>query len=262
MYPDPLFYFFGVPIYFYVIAYGVGFPLAIILAVILNRERGSIPLNDLVAASVVCIAADLALTPAVVWVIARLGFAVPLNWSIGQIIAVFVAGAIYHILRRKRVPVTFSERLDILAPPVIFFIAILRLACLAAGCCYGIPAPGLPWTITFTNPHAVSIYKNIPVHPTQLYESVGAMAILGIVWALRHRAMWQGNLMWLALFLYAGIRFVIEFFRGDPRPMVEILSFVFSVNQLACVALAVACGSLLVRKLTRRSAMVGLEAGT
>ncbi len=261
MYPDPLFYIFGVPIYFFVIDYGVGFILAVALAATLTREQG-ISLRYLLIPALACIAADLALTPVLVWIMEQFNLAVPLNWSLGQILAVLTALAVYHIIMRKRVPVTFSTSLNILAPPVMLFIAILRLACLAAGCCYGIPAPGLPWAITFTNPHAISIYKNIPIHPTQLYESVGALAILGILLALRHRAMWHGNLMWLALLLYAAIRFVIEFYRGDPRPMFNVFSFVLSVNQLICITLAVACSSLLVRKFTRRSVIAASEAGT
>jgi prolipoprotein diacylglyceryltransferase len=252
MYPDPLFYIQGYPIYFFVIDYGIGFVLACALAAVLTRER-NIPLKHLFVPALACIAADLALTPVVVWVMEQFNLAVPLNWSFGQIIAVLTALVAYHVTMGRRVPAPFSERLDILAPPVVLFIAILRLACLAAGCCYGLPAPGLPWAITFTNPHAISIYKNIPVHPTELYESVGALAILGLLLALRRRAMWRGNLMWLALLSYAAIRFVIEFYRGDPRPMMDVLSFVLSFNQLVCVAMAAVCGSLLVRRLYRQS---------
>ena len=260
MYPDPLFYILGIPIYFYLIAYIVGFILAFVLAFILTREHGGIPLKDLNASAFTIIVADLALTPILVWIMAQFGYFVPLNWSLGQIIVVVIALATYHLIRRKHVPVKFSERLDIAAPPVMLFIVILRLGCLAAGCCYGIPAPDLPWAITFTNPHAITPYQNIPVHPTQLYESLGALAILGIVLALRHRALWRGNLMWVALILYAAIRFAIEFYRGDPRPMIVVLTTVLTLNQIMCVALAMVCGAILVWKFNRRSVMVAVTA--
>lgn len=254
MYPDPLFYIQGYPIYFFVVDYVIGFVLALALAAMLTRER-NIPLKHLFVPAVACIVADLALPPVLMLLMSLFGTRLPSNWSFGQIIAVLTALVAYHLTMGKRVPVPFSERLDILAPPVVLFIAILRLACLAAGCCYGIPAPGLPWAITFTNPHAISIYKNIPVHPTELYESVGALAILVVLLALRHRAEWRGNLMWLALLSYAAIRFVIEFYRGDPRPMFDVLSFVLSINQIVCVAMAAVCGSLLVRRVYRQPAI-------
>lgn len=261
MLPDPLFFILGVPIYFFIVDYVIGFLLAFVLAAILTRERG-IPLKYLFIPALVCMAADIALTPVLVWVMERASLTVPLNWSLGQIMAVLVALATYHVLARHRIPVAFSASLDILAPSIMLFIAVLRLACLAAGCCYGIPALGLPWAITFTNPHVVSIYKNIPVHPTQLYESLGTFAILAILLALRQRARWRGNLIWLALLLYAAIRFVIEFYRGDPRPTFNVLSLVLSINQIICIALVAACGLVLVWRFARRTAMVAWETGT
>ncbi len=50
-----------------------------------------------------------------------------------------------HPAWRGRMP----DLLDMVAPATPLGLAIGRLGCFAAGCCYGIPAPGLPWAVTF-----------------------------------------------------------------------------------------------------------------
>lgn len=104
---------------------------------------------------------------------------------------------------------------DIFAPSLALGHAFGRLGCFAAGCCHGKPAHDLPWGVIFTNPESLAP-TNIPLHPTQLYESAGEMLIFIIlVWVRRHQ-IFQGELFALYMCLYAGLRFVVEFFRGDP----------------------------------------------
>jgi len=256
MYPEPLFYILNVPAYLYDILQIVGLILALAMAVALAREHGGIPLKDVFIVWLACAIAQLALTPVLVLLVEQLGFDIPLNWSFMRIVAVFIALAIAQVTFHKTPLVPLSHALDIAAPPVMVFLAFARLACLAAGCCFGAPAPGLPWAITFTNPNSLALHLNVPVHPTQLYEMFGALAILGIVLGLRHRAMWRGNLMWVTLLLYAALRFIIEFYRGDIRAMVGLLS----LNQVVCIAFAVVCGAILARSLLRFPMRRGVEA--
>jgi phosphatidylglycerol:prolipoprotein diacylglycerol transferase len=112
-----------------------------------------------------------------------------------------------------------------------------RLGCLAAGCCYGRPTD-LPWAITFTNPLAaanVGTPLGIPLHPTQIYEAGAELLILVLLLATERRGrVFAGRTFWMYLLLYAISRFVIEFYRGDPRG--EILGL--STSQFISVLLA------------------------
>jgi phosphatidylglycerol:prolipoprotein diacylglycerol transferase len=57
---------------------------------------------------------------------------------------------------------------DTFAAPVAVAVAIGRLACFQAGCCYGTPTE-LPWGVVF--PTALDD-ATLPRHPTQLYEAI------------------------------------------------------------------------------------------
>jgi phosphatidylglycerol:prolipoprotein diacylglycerol transferase len=98
-----------------------------------------------------------------------------------------------------------------------------RLGCLMAGCCYG-KETHVAWAVTFTDPAAnlnVGTPLNVPLHPTQLYESGAGLVILIALLLLEKRpGHFAGRTFWSFAFLYAVLRFIIEFFRGDDRGMV------------------------------------------
>jgi phosphatidylglycerol:prolipoprotein diacylglycerol transferase len=56
---------------------------------------------------------------------------------------------------------------------------------------------------------------NMPLHPTQLYESVACLVIFGILVAMVPRKKFHGQIALAYVVLYAVARFVIEFYRGD-----------------------------------------------
>jgi phosphatidylglycerol---prolipoprotein diacylglyceryl transferase len=111
---------------------------------------------------------------------------------------------------------------DLCAPGIALGQAIGRLGCLSAGCCYGKPT-ALPWGISFTSRYAfdnVGVPLNTPLHPTQLYESIGALVLfLLLLWRLKQRR-FMGQIILEYLMLYACLRFGIEFFRDDDRGFV------------------------------------------
>lgn len=106
---------------------------------------------------------------------------------------------------------------DVLAPGLILGQSIGRLGCFAAGCCYGRPAD-VPWAVTFRDIYAtraVGTPIDIPLHPTQIYESLAALGIyLLLVW-MAPRKRFHGQVFLAYLFLYSLTRFALEFFRGD-----------------------------------------------
>ena len=91
-------------------------------------------------------------------------------------------------IRKHALPV-FST-LDVMAPAVALGQCIGRLACFAAGCCFGAPST-LPWSVIFHSEDAhalVGVPLGVPLHPSQLYESLGTFLLLfGLLALLKKR---------------------------------------------------------------------------
>lgn len=157
--------------------------------------------------------------PSEIWTVLRSGGV----FYGGLLLAVAVA---FWQIRRHRLPVWTT--CDAFAPGIALGQAVGRIGCLMAGCCYGAPTD-LPWGVTFTDPLAASntgAPLDVSLHPTQLYESGAALAILGLLLLAERRGpLPPGRTFWTYLLLYPAARFGIELFRGDPRGAVfEILS--------------------------------------
>jgi phosphatidylglycerol---prolipoprotein diacylglyceryl transferase len=126
-----------------------------------------------------------------------------------------VAGGVIYAWRRPEV--TFWRLADAAAPAIPLGQSIGRLGCLAAGCDYGKPTD-VPWAITFTNPYAhehVGVPLNIPLHPTQIYESFATFIIFLALLALHRRRAFVGQVFLLYFLMYGVARFFLEYFRGD-----------------------------------------------
>jgi phosphatidylglycerol:prolipoprotein diacylglycerol transferase len=136
----------------------------------------------------------------------------------GLLLAVAVA---FWYIHKHRMP--FWTTCDVFAPAIALGHVTGRIGCFAAGCCYGKPT-SLPWAVTFTNPVAaanVGTPLGIPLHPTQLYEAGAELLILGVLLATERRGRpFAGRTFWGYMLLYAVSRFVIEFYRGDPRGVI------------------------------------------
>jgi phosphatidylglycerol:prolipoprotein diacylglycerol transferase len=136
-------------------------------------------------------------------------------------------------LTKKRLPTW--KIADMAAPGIALGQAIGRLGCLSAGCCYGKPTH-MPWGITFTSQYAyenVGVPLNVPLHPTQIYESVGTFCLfLFLKWRLSRKHI-TGQILLEYLALYAILRFVIEFYRDDDRGFV--LNGMLSTSQFIAI---------------------------
>jgi phosphatidylglycerol:prolipoprotein diacylglycerol transferase len=109
---------------------------------------------------------------------------------------------------------------DILAPCLAIGQAVGRWGCFFAGCCYGAPTDA-PWAITFTDPKSLAPLE-VALHPTQVYLSINALAIFGILTWLHKRKTFNGQVFWVYGILYSIGRFIIEFYRGDDRGVVVL----------------------------------------
>jgi len=104
------------------------------------------------------------------------------------------------------------------APCIAVGVGIGRLGCFLGGCCFGSPTD-VPWAVTFPSGDAARLG---PVHPTQLYEAVFGLLLMGwMIWRFPRRKV-RGELLAWAVPLYALERFITEFFRGDAERGVHV----------------------------------------
>jgi phosphatidylglycerol---prolipoprotein diacylglyceryl transferase len=173
---------------------------------------------------------------------------------------------------------------DVFAPSVALGLAIGRVGCFMAGCCWGdvcadaarlhLHDPSLraqiqtapllssavfPLAVTF--PAEAGAYeqhrklgfitadaaRSLPVHPVQLYEAVLAALLAWSLHRLLRRQKRAGQTSTALILGYAGIRFVTEYFRADNSPAY----FGLTLSQVISLALA---ASVLLLALRRQSA--------
>ncbi|MEQ9324141.1 MAG: prolipoprotein diacylglyceryl transferase, partial [Polyangiaceae bacterium] len=133
---------------------------------------------------------------------------------------------------------------DVAVPSLASGLAITRIGCYLFGCDFGKPlsanAPG--WLKTAgTFPHwddgtlpdgAGSpawvehvrtrgldplAEHSLPVHPTQLYESLVGLALLALLLWARKKQRFRGQIFFLFTFSYGVCRFLLEILRDDPE---------------------------------------------
>ena len=116
--------------------------------------------------------------------------------------------------------------LDMVAIIIPSGMAIQRIGCLFAGCCFGIPTD-LPWGIRYSaHSHAWASQQasglihpgdllSLPVHPTQVYDLLCCLLIIVLVIKMGKHLKAEGSRLLLTIALYCFFRFFIEFAR-DP----------------------------------------------
>jgi phosphatidylglycerol:prolipoprotein diacylglycerol transferase len=175
---------------------------------------------------------------------------------------------------------SFRTLLDIFALPTIAAIAIQRIGCFLAGCCWGdvavhdgwldviartglghqlqtLPWAAGDWVVTAVQFPAGSLawqqhlaaglvtadaLLSLPVHPTQLYESVLLLPVILVLSRLRRHELPAGSVALAAFVAYGLVRFGLEYLRADNVMFVGKLT----LPQVASAALA--CGALVLLK--------------
>jgi len=115
--------------------------------------------------------------------------------------------------------------LDTLAVALPLAMAISRIGCLMAGCCFGTPT-NLPWAVHYDAASwAYQVHlsqglihlhdeTSLAVHPAQLYQVIGCLIIAFFVWSTRKQWKSGGSLFLFSVLCYAVLRFFIEFVRA------------------------------------------------
>jgi phosphatidylglycerol:prolipoprotein diacylglycerol transferase len=57
----------------------------------------------------------------------------------------------------------------------------------------------------------------VKVHPTPIYEFLQGLFVFGILWSLGRKKLAPGTIAWLYLVLAGLMRFIVEFWRINPR---------------------------------------------
>lgn len=129
---------------------------------------------------------------------------------------------------------------DLVAPSIALSMAVVRIGCFLAGCCFGVPST-VPWAISFPKyspawgAHLTggfiseSAPASLRVHPLELYFGLWSLAVA--LFLLRRRASkrYDGEIALLFLLLHEGGKAVLELLRAEPRPWVQLASLLPAV---------------------------------
>ena len=120
----------------------------------------------------------------------------------------------------------FRRTADAFAPSLALVSAVTSIACLEAGCDYGIPTQ-LPWAVIFRSPAAVpGTPLGVPLHPTQLYASMVQFLLFVLLLWLLHRPHHDGEILGAWLFLGGLSGFLLTLLRGDGIVTTQLVSAV------------------------------------
>lgn len=156
-----------------------------------------------------------------------------------------IGGSLACILYARAKKLPLWKLADVLSPSIALGYVFGRLGCLMNGCCYGRPTD-VPWVIQFPADHET---KGVPVHPTQIYDSLLSLGLyLALAW-LHRRKKFDGQIFATYLVSYAFLRSFVEMFRGD-YPKYYLGGWV-TPAQLVSIGI-LAAGLVLLWKLPRR----------
>lgn len=157
---------------------------------------------------------------------------------------IFASIAGFYFLRKNRIPFWPAADLAGFGIPIGLFWG--RLGCFLNGCCFG-KLTHSPLGVTFlkggaawrhqveTHLISASTVNPLPVHPTQLYESILSLGIFCICYfVIRPRKRFDGQVFWWFVLLYSVVRSIIELFRDDDR---GVLAGIISTSQIISIPL-------------------------
>jgi phosphatidylglycerol:prolipoprotein diacylglycerol transferase len=139
---------------------------------------------------------------------------------------------------------------DLCGPAIALGQGIGRIGCFMAGDDYG-SRTNLPWAVAFQHPDAESIGGaplGVPLHPVQLYESAVCFGLFLFLAWLARRKRFDGEIILAYSILYAVIRFLLEYVRGDADRGF-ILGGLLSTSQFIAILVLLVCVPMFLVKL-------------
>jgi len=178
-----------------------------------------------------------------------------------------IGGIVGIVIFCRRRNIRSLAMFDVIAPSLFVGEGFGRIGCFLYGCCFG-RACDLPWAVQFP-PDSLTFEKlvergtvepdaaaTIPLHPTQIYSSLAAFVLAGILaWYFRRRP-FDGAVLALAWILYPINRYILETLRDDEPGR---LGTDFTFSQLMSMALVISGAGAMYyfsrqRKLTKAEA--------
>jgi phosphatidylglycerol:prolipoprotein diacylglycerol transferase len=150
------------------------------------------------------------------------------------------AAASLAFIRHFRLPLRVL--MDAAAPALALGHAVGRVGCFLGGCCYG-QVTKHPWAVVYNDMRApaTALSQGLEgLHPVQLYEASGLLAIcIGLLVCGRLSRL-KGSIFAIYLLAYAGLRLFTETLRADPERGRWLM---FSTSQW--IAISAVCAGLL-----------------
>ena len=120
---------------------------------------------------------------------------------------------------------------DEMVPYIGISIIIARIGCFLNGCCFG-KVSNLPWAVRFPFFSAAHLYQistgqtnlmtSLPVHPTQLYEALGALISMFLAMCIHKKKKVNGSKILVFVASFSVVRFIIHYVRVFPDSFVGI----------------------------------------
>lgn len=155
----------------------------------------------------------------------------------------------YAVYYTRRAKIRFLRVADLAAPAILLGLFFGRLGCFLNGCCYGkvthtflgirFPVGSSPWRAQYEAHKIHAGQAMLPVHPTQLYESLGCLVLFAFTYLwVRPRKKKEGAIASICLLLYALLRITVEVWRDDDRGV--LLGFLSTSQIISAGGIALA----------------------
>jgi phosphatidylglycerol---prolipoprotein diacylglyceryl transferase len=125
---------------------------------------------------------------------------------------IFAVPTLFWFFRKNKIPAL--KMLDIAAIGGTIVHGLGKIGCFFSGCCHG-KVCNATFGVVFSHPETNALPINMPLYPVQLIDSAMILAIGVLLYFLRKKKQFEGQLLLLYAILYGLGRFFTEFLRGD-----------------------------------------------